>query len=49
MHACRWCDRCNQAVAEPTYRYLANLLVLDHTGHQWLTAFGDQGDTIFGK
>ena len=44
----RRCERCNADCPEPAWRYLLNVQAQDHTGCQWLTAFGDAGDTIMG-
>ncbi|KAJ9514509.1 hypothetical protein QJQ45_016236, partial [Haematococcus lacustris] len=42
------CDRCNQTTYQPVWRYMLSLTVLDHTGQQWLSAFGDSADVLFG-
>ena len=43
----KWhCERCNLDIAEPAWRYMLNLTVVDHLHVQWLAAFGDSGDTI---
>jgi replication factor A1 len=41
------CSRCGP-IQEPSWRYLVSFSAMDHTGVQWITAFGDQADPLFG-
>ncbi|GLC43682.1 hypothetical protein PLESTM_001504100 [Pleodorina starrii] len=43
------CERCNYATETPIWRFLVSMSACDHTAKQFLTAFGDAGDTIFGR
>ncbi|GFR50485.1 hypothetical protein Agub_g12748, partial [Astrephomene gubernaculifera] len=43
------CERCQYSTENPAWRYLVSLSACDHTGKQFLTAFGDSGDGIFGR
>ncbi|GLI66607.1 hypothetical protein VaNZ11_010528 [Volvox africanus] len=42
------CERCNYSTENPAWRYLVAMSACDHTARQFLTAFGDAGDAIFG-
>ena len=42
----RFCERCQAQVDVPVHRYLLSLQVQDHTGQEWLNAFGEAGDII---
>jgi hypothetical protein len=33
-------------VNDPVYRYLLSLQFQDHTGQEWLSAFGEAGEII---
>lgn len=37
-----YCERCNGPCSAPAFRYLVNLQIEDHSGSQWVTAFGEQ-------
>lgn len=37
-----------QPCNEPTWRYMVQLSAADHTATQWLTAFGEVGEQLFG-
>lgn len=43
---CRFCDRCQAYSDMPVYRYLLSMQAQDHTGSEWLNAFGEAGDTV---
>ncbi|EFJ49234.1 hypothetical protein VOLCADRAFT_104448 [Volvox carteri f. nagariensis] len=43
------CERCNYSTENPAWRYLVSMSACDHTSKQYLTAFGDAGDAIFGR
>ena len=43
------CERHNgENIPHCEWRYILNMTVSDHTGQHWVSAFGDQGDTIMG-
>ncbi|KAL3688110.1 hypothetical protein R1sor_014419 [Riccia sorocarpa] len=42
------CDRCDQSVPEPDYRYLLQMQIQDHTGVTWISGFQEAGIEIFG-
>eukprot|EP00803_Ostreobium_quekettii_P006045 evm.model.scf_430.4 EVM.evm.TU.scf_430.4 scf_430:16968-25836(+) len=45
----RWvCERCQNNVERPLWRYLLSLTLKDQTGQQIVTAFGEQGQEILG-
>ena len=43
------CERhAGEHVPNCEWRYIINMTVADHTGQQWVSAFGDTGDVIMG-
>ncbi|KAF5831325.1 hypothetical protein DUNSADRAFT_13299 [Dunaliella salina] len=42
------CARCGTLDAPVDYRYMASMEVSDHTAAQWITAFGEAAETVFG-
>lgn len=44
----RVCERCQNNVERPLWRYLLSLTLKDQTGQQIVTAFGEQGQEILG-
>eukprot|EP00201_Polytomella_parva_P020560 CAMPEP_0175044996 /NCGR_PEP_ID=MMETSP0052_2-20121109/4146_1 /TAXON_ID=51329 ORGANISM="Polytomella parva, Strain SAG 63-3" /NCGR_SAMPLE_ID=MMETSP0052_2 /ASSEMBLY_ACC=CAM_ASM_000194 /LENGTH=733 /DNA_ID=CAMNT_0016308415 /DNA_START=83 /DNA_END=2282 /DNA_ORIENTATION=+ len=42
------CERCQHGTAQPEWRFMVHLAAADHTGRQWLTAFSESGEAIFG-
>lgn len=43
------CERCTFTTENPAWRYLVSMSAMDHTGKQYLTAFGEAGDVVFGR
>lgn len=43
------CEKCQQTYQQCNYRYMMNMLCMDHTGQQWLTAFDPCGASVLGK
>ncbi|KAG2491292.1 hypothetical protein HYH03_010298 [Edaphochlamys debaryana] len=43
------CERCGYSTESPAWRYMVSMSACDHTGKQFLTAFGDAGDQLFGR
>lgn len=43
------CESCGWSGEECSYRYLLQLVAVDASGSQWLTAFNDQATAILGK
>lgn len=42
------CDKCDKTVEECEYRYILQLVLQDHTGLTWATAFQEAGEEIMG-
>jgi len=43
-----YCNRCQTLYEAPEYRYIARVMIADHTGSQWATCFNEAGATVFG-
>lgn len=43
-----FCERCNQSVSGPEYRYIISAQLSDHTDVQWVTAFNEVGQDMMG-
>jgi replication factor A1 len=43
------CDTCNYGMATCRHIYILNVTVYDNTGSRWISAFGDDGETIIGQ
>ncbi|KAH3688181.1 hypothetical protein WICPIJ_000823 [Wickerhamomyces pijperi] len=42
------CEKCDINHAQPKYRYILSLSVVDETGNLWLTLFDEQAQTLLG-
>ncbi|KAH3666257.1 hypothetical protein OGAPHI_004446 [Ogataea philodendri] len=42
------CEKCNINHAEPNYRYILTVSVVDETGQMWLTLFDEQANQLLG-
>ncbi|CAH2354558.1 replication factor A protein 1 [[Candida] railenensis] len=42
------CERCDITFAEPEYRYILNISVMDSTGQLWMTLFDKEANTLLG-
>jgi hypothetical protein len=43
-----YCNKCQTLYEVPEYRYIASVMLGDHTGGQWATSFNEVGATLFG-
>jgi len=43
------CDKCGANHAQGVPRYILNMIICDHTGSAWVTAFNDQAQEILGQ
>lgn len=42
------CERCDENYAEPTYRYILNCSIVDHSGQIWATFFDAEAQKLLG-
>lgn len=42
------CEKCNQSYATASARYILSLMVCDHSGSTWLTAFNEAAQALLG-
>lgn len=42
------CEKCEQTLDKPEYRYMLSLRVVDHTGSQWVTCFDETAAQLIG-
>jgi replication factor A1 len=42
------CEKCNQSLDRPEYRYMLSLRVVDFTGSQWVTCFDESAAVLLG-
>eukprot|EP01006_Ploeotia_vitrea_P066333 TRINITY_DN94774_c0_g1_i1.p1 TRINITY_DN94774_c0_g1~~TRINITY_DN94774_c0_g1_i1.p1 ORF type:complete len:510 (+),score=55.47 TRINITY_DN94774_c0_g1_i1:81-1532(+) len=43
------CNKCMKNVDNLAWRYILNFVIHDHTGQQWVTAFGDSAEGLMGS
>ncbi|KAI8610788.1 hypothetical protein BC830DRAFT_1144194 [Chytriomyces sp. MP71] len=42
------CEKCDKSHPSPSYRYIFNCKIADHSGESWVSFFNEQGETLFG-